>query len=247
MSSIPSLLSARVEAVTGIDPELRPATKPQFGHFQSNVALRLAKSEGKPPRDVAAEIVARLEISDLCEPPEIAGPGFINFRLKTDVLAQAVTDQLADPYVGVTQTDQPQVVVIDYSAPNVAKQMHVGHLRSTIIGDCFHRVMPALGHRVIAQNHVGDWGTQFGMLVEQILEENIDAGALTLPEAEALYTRASAHFRVRRGVRRPGPAPGGRPAVRRRTDPGDLAAADRGLAGRVQRRVRAAERVAHRR
>ena len=196
MSSIPSLLSARVEAVTGIDPELRPATKPQFGHFQSNVALRLAKSEGKPPRDVAAEIVARLEISDLCEPPEIAGPGFINFRLKTEVLAQAVTDQLADPFVGVSQTDQPQVVVIDYSAPNVAKQMHVGHLRSTIIGDCFHRVMLALGHRVIAQNHIGDWGTQFGMLVEQILEENIDAGALSLPEAEALYTRASAHFRA---------------------------------------------------
>ena len=196
MSSIPSLLSARVEAVTGIDPELRPATKPQFGHFQSNVALRLAKSEGKPPRDVAAEIVARLEIADLCEPPEIAGPGFINFRLKTEVLAQAVTDQLADPFVGVTQTDQPQVVVIDYSAPNVAKQMHVGHLRSTIIGDCFHRVMLALGHRVIAQNHIGDWGTQFGMLVEQILEENIDAGALSLPEAEALYTRASAHFRA---------------------------------------------------
>ena len=196
MSSIPSLLSARVEAVTGIDPELRPATKPQFGHFQSNVALRLAKSEGKPPRDVAAEIVARLEIADLCEPPEIAGPGFINFRLKTEVLAQAVTDQLADPFVGVTQTDQPQVVVIDYSAPNVAKQMHVGHLRSTIIGDCFHRVMLALGHRVIAQNHIGDWGTQFGMLVEQILEEKIDAGALSLPEAEALYTRASAHFRA---------------------------------------------------
>ena len=160
------------------------------------MALRLAKSEGKPPRDVAAEIVARLEISDLCEPPEIAGPGFINFRLKTEVLAQAVTDQLADPFVGVSQTDQPQVVVIDYSAPNVAKQMHVGHLRSTIIGDCFHRVMLALGHRVIAQNHIGDWGTQFGMLVEQILEENIDAGALSLPEAEALYTRASAHFRA---------------------------------------------------
>ena len=147
MPSIPSLLSARVEAVAGIDPELRPATKPQFGHFQSNVALRLAKSEGKPPREVAAEIVATLEVADLCEPPEIAGPGFINFRLRTEVLARAVTDQLADPYGGVTQTRDPQVVVIDYSAPNVAKQMHVGHLRSTIIGDCFHRVMPASATR----------------------------------------------------------------------------------------------------
>ena len=101
MPSLPSLLSARIEAVTGIDPELRPATKPQFGHFQSNVALRLAKGEGQPPRDVATEILARLEIADLCEPPEIAGPGFLNFRLRTEVLAKAVTDQLADPYAGL--------------------------------------------------------------------------------------------------------------------------------------------------
>ena len=112
------------------------------------------------------------------------------------MLAQAVTDQLADPYAGVTQTSRPQVVVIDYSAPNVAKQMHVGHLRSTVIGDCLRRVIGGVGHRVIAQNHIGDWGTQFGMLVEQILDEGIDASTLTLPEAEELYTRASAHFRA---------------------------------------------------
>jgi arginyl-tRNA synthetase len=195
VSSLASLLSARIEAVAGIDPELRPATRPQFGHYQSNVALRLANSEGKPPREIAAALVAKLEISDLTEPPEIAGPGFLNFRLRTDVLAQAVTDQLADPHVGVAPTTNPQVVVIDYSAPNVAKQMHVGHLRSTIIGDCLRRVLSSLGHQVIGQNHVGDWGTQFGMLVEQILDENIDASTLTLPEAEALYARASAHFR----------------------------------------------------
>jgi arginyl-tRNA synthetase len=196
VSSLSSLLSARIEAVAGIDPELRPASRPQFGHYQSNVALRLANSEGKPPREIAARIVAELEISDLCEPPEIAGPGFINLRLKTEVLAQSVTDQLADPKVGVPDTVDPQVVVIDYSAPNVAKQMHVGHLRSTVIGDCLRRVISALGHRVIAQNHIGDWGTQFGMLVEQILDEGIDASTLTLPEAEALYARGSAHFRA---------------------------------------------------
>jgi arginyl-tRNA synthetase len=196
VSSLSSLLSARIEAVAGIDPELRPATRPQFGHYQSNVALRLANSEGKPPREIAARIVAELKITDLCEQPEIAGPGFINFRLKTEVLAQAITDQLADPYVGVPQTANPQAVVIDYSAPNVAKQMHVGHLRSTVIGDCLRRVMAGLGHGVIAQNHIGDWGTQFGMLVEQILDEGIDAATLTLPEAEALYARASAHFRA---------------------------------------------------
>ena len=147
VSSLPSLLSDRIQAVAGVDPELRPATKPQFGHYQSNVALRLAKSEGRPPREVAADIVARLEIDDLCEPPEIAGPGFINLRLKTDVLAGAVNDLLADPHTGIEQTEQPQIVVIDYSAPNVAKQMHVGHLRTTIIGDCFNRVLTAVGHR----------------------------------------------------------------------------------------------------
>lgn len=193
--SLPSLLSARLEAAAGADPELRGATRPEFGHFQSSVALRLAKAERKPPRQVATEIVARLDVADLCEPPEIAGPGFLNFRLRSDVLAAYVTEQLADPRSGVEQTTSPQVVVIDYSAPNVAKQMHVGHLRTTIIGDCFNRVLTAVGHRVVPQNHLGDWGTQFGMLVEQILDEGTDASALTLPEAEDLYKRASAHFR----------------------------------------------------
>ena len=194
--SLPSLLSSRIEAVVGTDPELRPATKREFGHFQSNVALRLAKSEGRPPREVAASIVERLDLSDLCETPEIAGPGFLNLRLKSSVLADWVTGQLADPAAGIVRAGQPQVVVIDYSAPNVAKQMHVGHLRSTIIGDCLNRVLTAAGHRVIAQNHVGDWGTQFGMLVEQILEDEIDVSNLDLASAEELYKRANAHFKA---------------------------------------------------
>ena len=196
MSSLPSLLSARVEAVTGVDPELRPATKPQFGHFQSNVALRLANAEGRRPRDVATEIVAKLEIADLCEPPDIAGPGFLNFRLRTDVLAAAVTDQVADPSVGIVPADHSETVVIDYSAPNVAKQMHVGNLRSTIIGDCLHRVLAAVGHRVIPQNHIGDWGTQFGMLVEQIMLDGTDVLSLDLAGAEAVYQRANVHFKA---------------------------------------------------
>ena len=196
MPSLPSLLSARIEAVTGVDPELRPATKPQFGHFQSNVALRLANSEGRRPRDVATEIVAGLEIADLCEPPEIAGPGFLNFRLRTDVLATAVTDQISDPNLGIVAADHSETVVIDYSAPNVAKQMHVGNLRSTIIGDCLHRVLVAVGHRVIPQNHIGDWGTQFGMLVEQILHEGTDVPGLDLAGAEAVYQQANAHFKA---------------------------------------------------
>ena len=196
MSSLPSELNARVAAVAGIDPELRAATKPQFGHFQSNVALRLAKSEGRPPREVAQRIVDELDVSDLCEPPEIAGPGFINFRLRNDVLAGAAEAVLTDPQVGIVGTEQPQRVVIDYSAPNVAKQMHVGHLRTTIIGDCFNRVLTATGNTVIPQNHIGDWGTQFGMLIEQILDEGIDAASLDLAAADALYKRAAAHFKT---------------------------------------------------
>lgn len=191
MSSLPVQLAQRIQAVAGIDPELRSATKPQFGHFQSNVALRLAKQSGGQPRQIAQRIVDRLQVADLCEPPEIAGPGFINLRLRTDVLAATVNDQLADPRSGIVPATDPQVVVIDYSSPNVAKQMHVGHLRSTIIGDCFNRVLTALGHRVIAQNHIGDWGRQFGMLIEQVADEGLDLASLDLAGAEALYRRAN--------------------------------------------------------
>jgi arginyl-tRNA synthetase len=195
MSSVQQTLSTRIQAVTGIDPELRPATKPQFGHFQSNVALRLAKQEGKPPREVAGAIIDQLDLADIAEPPELAGPGFINLRLKPETLATVVSEQLADERVGVPQTEQPQIVVIDSSAPNVAKQMHVGHLRSTIIGDSLNRVLSALGHTVIPQNHIGDWGTQFGLLVEEILEEGVDPMSLDLVSAEDLYRRASEHFK----------------------------------------------------
>ena len=173
MQSLPALLDARLRAVTGVDPEMRPATKPQFGHFQSNVALRLAKEQKRPPREVAADIVAQLDVSDLWEPLEIAGPGFINFRIRADVLAQAATAVLEDPHHGLSRTSHPQRVVIDYSAPNVAKQMHVGHLRTTIIGD---------------------WGTQFGMLVEHIIETGTDVTALDLAGAEQLYKDSKKHF-----------------------------------------------------
>lgn len=194
MPSLLSQLTERVQAAAGIDPEMRPATKPQFGHFQSNVALRLAKEAGRPPREIATELAQRIDVDDLCDPVEVAGPGFLNFRLKAGVLAAAASDLLADPHTGIAQTDHPQTVVIDYSAPNVAKPMHVGNLRSTIIGDCFHRVLAARGDRVIAQNHIGDWGTQFGMLVEYILDEGTDAAALDLDGSVALYKRAQERF-----------------------------------------------------
>lgn len=195
MLSLLSVLTARFEAAAGVDPEMRPATRPQFGHFQSNVALRLAKAEGRPPREVAQRLVGQIRVDDLCEPLEIAGPGFINVRIKSSMLAGVASELLADPACGIEPAERPQNVVIDYSAPNVAKPMHVGNLRSTIIGDCFHRVLAAQGHRVIAQNHIGDWGTQFGMLVEQIVFEGADASQMTLDDSVALYRRAQAHFR----------------------------------------------------
>ncbi len=195
MLSLPVVLTERFHAVTGVDPELRPATKPQFGHFQCNVALRLAKAEGRPPRQIAQRIVDEVDVADLCEPLEIAGPGFINIRLRPEVLAGVVTQILRRPDEVIERTDSPQRVVIDYSAPNVAKPMHVGNLRSTIIGDCFARVLRAQGHTVFAQNHIGDWGTQFGMLVEQIICEGINADDLDLASSVALYRRAQEYFR----------------------------------------------------
>ena len=196
MQSLASLLTARVEAAAGIDPEMRPATKPQFGHFQSNVALRLAKTEGRPPRDVAADLITRIDVADLCEPLEVAGPGFINFRIRSGVLARAASDLLADPHTGIDQAASPQKIVIDYSSPNVAKQMHVGHLRTTIIGDCFNRVLTATGHSVLPQNHIGDWGRQFGMLIEQTLDEGLDLSTLDLAGAEELYKRANERLKA---------------------------------------------------
>ncbi|MDR2619842.1 MAG: arginine--tRNA ligase, partial [Propionibacteriaceae bacterium] len=190
-------LTAYLQGITGVDPELRPATKPQFGHYQSNVALRLAKEAGRNPRELAAEIVAELDAAgfgDWVEPIEIAGPGFLNLRLRSDVLADAVSELRLDARVGLPLAAFTHTVVIDYSGPNVAKQMHVGHLRSTIIGDCLARVMEAVDYRVIRRNHIGDWGRQFGMLIEQILDENLDLNTLDLAGAEQLYQRANAHL-----------------------------------------------------
>ncbi len=144
---------------------LRPTQDGRFGDFQANCVMALAKQRGVPPRDLALQIVAALEVSDLCEAPEVAGPGFINFRLKTDRLAAATREIAGSERLGVPPVATPRNYIVDYSSPNVAKPMHVGHLRSTVIGNALYRILKFLGHDVLSDNHIGDWGTQFGMII----------------------------------------------------------------------------------
>lgn len=144
---------------------VRPTQDPGLGDFQINSAMPLGKQIGKPPREVAADIVEHLAADDFLEPAEIAGPGFINLRLRDDWIATAAARMLADDRFDIPEVDRPQRILLDYSSPNVAKPMHVGHIRSTVIGDALARILRFLGHHTITDNHLGDWGTQFGMVI----------------------------------------------------------------------------------
>lgn len=144
---------------------VRPAQDPRFGDYQANFAMPLAKRNGTNPRDLAQRIADRLDLGDMCAPPEIAGPGFINLTLRDAWLEAQINLSAADERLGVPAAGQPRTIVIDFSSPNVAKPMHVGHLRSTVIGDALARTLRFLGHHVITDNHIGDWGTQFGMII----------------------------------------------------------------------------------
>jgi len=144
---------------------IKPAQDAKFGDFQANCAMPLAKRLGKSPQDIAKELVAQLDVRDLCDTPEIAGPGFINLRLKADWLTEQINNLISDEKLGIETNTDPRKIVIDFSSPNVAKPMHVGHLRSTVIGDALARIMRFLGHDVVTDNHIGDWGTQFGMII----------------------------------------------------------------------------------
>ncbi len=181
------------------DPQITPATNERFGDYQANVAMGLARtlaSQGKGkanPREVAQAIVNHLELDDLAEKVEIAGPGFINVTLANEWVAQRLAQVYQDPFLGVVRAEQPETVVVDYSGPNIAKQMHVGHLRSTIIGDAISRLLELLGHHVIRQNHVGDWGTQFGMLIAYLKESNLPAEA-HIEDLEEFYRAAKRRF-----------------------------------------------------
>jgi arginyl-tRNA synthetase len=153
---------ARIEELLAL---IRPAQDPKFGDYQANFAMPLGKQLGRPPREVASDVIAKADITDFCEPPEIAGPGFINLRLKDDWLAAELNRAVHDERLGIPPAQEPRTIVVDYSSPNVAKPMHVGHIRSTVIGDALTRALRFLGHRVISDNHIGDWGTQFGMII----------------------------------------------------------------------------------
>lgn len=167
---------------------------PQQGDFASNLAMMLAKPAKSKPRDLAAALVAALPASQMVERVEIAGPGFINFFLDTGWLADSLQQRLDDPSLGVLG-EQKQTVVVDYSSPNLAKEMHVGHLRSTIIGDAVARVLEACGHQVVRQNHVGDWGTQFGMLLAYLEEQQAEGDvSRELADLEDFYRAAKQRF-----------------------------------------------------
>jgi len=145
--------------------ELTQATDPRFGDYQTNAALVLGKQRGENPRALAKKIVPHLDVDDVSEPPAVAGAGFINFKLRPAAIEKQALDVLRNGRLGVPETESPQRIVIDFGSPNVAKPMHVGHIRSTVLGDALARVAVFLGHEVIRDNHIGDWGTQFGMVI----------------------------------------------------------------------------------
>ena len=173
---------------------LQPAKNADFGDFQINGVMGAAKKAKQNPRELAQKVADALAGNAVVESAEVAGPGFINLRLKAAFLAQNIEAALLDGHLNVRQTKVPQTVVIDYSSPNLAKEMHVGHLRSSIIGDSLNRVLSYLGHKVIAQNHVGDWGTQFGMLVAYMVAQQQENAEFELADLEQFYRNAKIRF-----------------------------------------------------
>ncbi|ECA4190347.1 arginine--tRNA ligase [Salmonella enterica subsp. enterica serovar Enteritidis] len=199
--NIQALLSEKVSqamiaagAPADCEPQVRQSAKVQFGDYQANGMMAVAKKLGMAPRQLAEQVLTHLDLSGIASKVEIAGPGFINIFLEPAFLAEQVQQALTSDRLGVSQPTR-QTIVVDYSAPNVAKEMHVGHLRSTIIGDAAVRTLEFLGHHVIRANHVGDWGTQFGMLIawlEKQQQEN--AGDMALADLEGFYRDAKKHY-----------------------------------------------------
>jgi arginyl-tRNA synthetase len=187
-----AIVAAFGEEYADTDPVLRPS---QYADVQVNAALALAKRVGAAPRDVAERLVDHLALEDVCRAVEVSGPGFLNLTLSDDWISAEATRLARDDRLGLPH-EPPQRVVIDYSAPNVAKEMHVGHLRTTVVGDALARTLERLGHHVIRQNHVGDWGTPFGMLIEHLLDAGEDSAEAHLLETDpnAFYQAARERF-----------------------------------------------------
>jgi arginyl-tRNA synthetase len=182
----------------GINPIVDAASNPTFGDFQSNLALTLSKQLKQPPRAIAEQIVSKFDIDGICEALTVAGPGFINIRLKREFLEDQLNAIKKDNRLGIAKPTKPKSVIVDMSSPNIAKEMHVGHLRSTIIGESIARTYDFLGHKVLKVNHVGDWGTQFGMLIVELREKFptalTESQALDLGDLVAFYKQAKQHF-----------------------------------------------------
>ena len=199
--NIQALLSEKVSqaliaagAPADCEPQVRQSAKVQFGDYQANGVMAVAKKLGMAPRQLAEQVLTHLDLQGIASKTEIAGPGFINIFLDPAFLAQHVDAALKSDRLGVAQPEA-QTIVVDYSAPNVAKEMHVGHLRSTIIGDASVRTLEFLGHNVIRANHVGDWGTQFGMLIAWLEKQQQDnAGEMALADLEGFYRDAKKHY-----------------------------------------------------
>ena len=192
------LIDSRVSAALaaagceGAPAVVQISGRPEFGDYQANGVMGAAKARKMNPRQLAEQVLAQLDLAGVASKVEIAGPGFINITLAPEYLAALAAEALSDPALAVPKP-APQRVVVDYSSPNLAKEMHVGHLRSTIIGDALARVLRYLGHEVIAQNHVGDWGTQFGMLTAYLIEAEQE-GDVALADLEDFYRRAKQRF-----------------------------------------------------
>ncbi|UTJ45794.1 arginine--tRNA ligase [Atlantibacter subterranea] len=199
--NIQALLSDKVSqaliaagAPADCEPQVRQSAKAQFGDYQANGVMSVAKKLGMPPRQLAEQVLTHLDLAGIANKVEIAGPGFINIFLDPTYLSSLVDSAVLSERIGVPKA-AAQTIVVDYSAPNVAKEMHVGHLRSTIIGDAAVRTLEFLGHNVIRANHVGDWGTQFGMLIAYLeKQQNENAGEMALADLEGFYREAKKHY-----------------------------------------------------
>jgi len=201
---------AKATGLKDVAAIITPATDPKFGDYQSNNALALAKQLKTNPRQLAEKVASALQIDDICEKPEIAGAGFINLKLKPEFVAKNLLDINSDKdRLGIEKVKKSETVVVDFSGPNIAKQMHVGHLRSTIIGDCICRMLEQAGHKVIRQNHIGDWGTQLGILVQHLYElaafkredENLQSiektvESLSIEDLEEFYKEATEQYNL---------------------------------------------------